>query len=204
MEKTNSSSEKTHILVIDDWCTEDELKSLDKELVYYFSRGKDNVLRTDLDPSTHRVKDVPQSKGWRVHPLPNDKYSTINHLTSKYNNPDFFKLVENRLIQGRSFKDMNCCHNWVSYYENGDYYKPHHDVAIFSSILYYWRGAKNFTGGELYFPEIEMKIEMKKNRMVLFPSWLIHEVSEIKMNDSTNILELSGRFSITYFFYINT
>ena len=112
-------------------------------------------------------------------------------------------MVEDRLIQGRSFKDTNSCYNFVSYYENGDYYKPHHDVANFSSILYYWRGEKNFTGGELFFPELEMKIEMKKNRMVLFPSWLLHEVSEVKMNDNVNLLELAGRFSITYFFYIN-
>ena len=56
MEENKSSiSEKLHVLVVDDWCTEDELKSLDKELVYYFSRGKENVLKTDSDPTTFRL-----------------------------------------------------------------------------------------------------------------------------------------------------
>jgi hypothetical protein len=55
----------------------------------------------------------------------------------------------------------------VSYYENGDYYKKHHDTSIITAIHYVWNEPKSFEGGDLYFGEF--KVPITNNCLVVFP-----------------------------------
>jgi Rps23 Pro-64 3,4-dihydroxylase Tpa1-like proline 4-hydroxylase len=91
----------------------------------------------------------------------------------------------------------------VSYYEDSDYYLPHLDVAQFTSLLWFFKEPRCFSGGEFKFSDYEDIIELKHNRMVLFPSWVMHEVSEVKMNDrsETDGYSTYGRYCITNFLY---
>jgi hypothetical protein len=79
-------------------------------------------------------------------------------------------------------------------YTNGDYYHPHLDTSIFTSVVVLNSQEKKYSGGELYFPEYNHSIDLENNQLVIFPSIIMHEVKEVKM-ESNNPEE--GRFSIS-------
>lgn len=78
----------------------------------------------------------------------------------------------------------------VSYYEDGDYYKPHRDSSFFTSVTFLKKEKSKFTGGQLNFPEYSLSIEPKNNITIIFPSIIEHQVLPING---------SGRYSITNF-----
>jgi Rps23 Pro-64 3,4-dihydroxylase Tpa1-like proline 4-hydroxylase len=87
----------------------------------------------------------------------------------------------------------------ISYYENGGYYKPHIDNAIYTAITWFFREPKCFTGGDFYFYDYDYKIEIQNNMTVIFPSFVRHSVSEI-ISDETKFTG-NGRYSMTQFIY---
>ena len=89
----------------------------------------------------------------------------------------------------------------VSYYENSDYYKKHHDTAVITAITWFYKKPKSFEGGNLIL-EDDLKIDCIPNRCVVFPSCTFHSVEKIRMKaDITR--ENSGRFAISQFLYFN-
>ena len=73
--------------------------------------------------------------------------------------------------------------------------RSHHaDHATISAVTTFWKVPKEFTGGELKFPEYEYTPHMDNNTIILFPSFEQHEVSTVIGK---------GRFSINQFYFIN-
>ena len=90
-------------------------------------------------------------------------------------------------------------HTMVSYYEDGSYYKSHHDYYVISTTTTFWKEPKKFTGGELKFTEFDYTPEMFHNSIIIFPSYLKHEVTPLKLDDNDGV---NGRYSINQFFSI--
>ena len=93
----------------------------------------------------------------------------------------------------------------LSYYENGGYYKPHKDKAHATSLTWLYKEPKMFTGGDLILSfngEME-RIEVKNNRMLIIPSFIDHEVIEVRM-DNEDCGNHLGRFCITQFCHFDT
>lgn len=86
----------------------------------------------------------------------------------------------------------------VSYYEDGDEYKPHQDSSMVTSLSWFFKEPKAFTGGDLFFPEYDLKIEVLNNRTVIFPSHILHSVDKISMKEEDRNTK-SGRFCISHF-----
>ena len=88
----------------------------------------------------------------------------------------------------------------VRYYHNGEYYEPHTDKSVqFLSFSYFYKEPKKFKGGELYFPKYDYEYECNNNFMIIFPGWVEHGVSKVKINDS-EYYDGHGRYAITSFF----
>ena len=68
----------------------------------------------------------------------------------------------------------------------------------------YWvnKEPKRFVGGDLTIPEIGIDVEYKNNRLIVFPSHLLHSVSSIKMIEDNKPLSGYGRYCISYFLYL--
>ena len=63
-------------------------------------------------------------------------------------------------------------------------------------VLYgYVKSPQKFKGGDIYFEELDKKIEFKNNRMVMFPGWALHQVSPVVMDEDEE--DLNGRVCIT-------
>jgi hypothetical protein len=91
----------------------------------------------------------------------------------------------------------------LSYYENGGYYKEHTDTALYTCITWFFKEPKSFSGGDFNFNQYDIKIEIKNNMTVIFPSFVAHSVDEIKMSeDFDSQLSGYGRYSMTQFLYI--
>lgn len=82
----------------------------------------------------------------------------------------------------------------VNYYPDGSSYAHHADHATISAVTTFWKTPKEFTGGELKFPEYNYTPHMDNNTIILFPSFEQHEVSTVIGK---------GRFSINQFYFIN-
>jgi hypothetical protein len=88
----------------------------------------------------------------------------------------------------------------ISYYEKNDHYKPHKDTAVLSAITYVWKEPKQFGGGVLSFTEENYKVlDVMPFDVVLFPSFMLHEVSEVYLKDGVPAWQCNGRFAITQF-----
>jgi hypothetical protein len=124
------------------------------------------------------------------------KYSNILSVNRK-----IFNVVD-KFDQNLIYRYLELCdhdHTMISYYEDGAYYAKHHDIYVISSITVFWEEPKMFSGGDLYFSEFEYTPKMNNNTMVIFPSFYIHEVTPVKLEDCN---EKRGRYSINQFYSI--
>jgi hypothetical protein len=98
----------------------------------------------------------------------------------------------------------NFSNTLISYYEDGHYYKPHFDTSYFTILIWLYKEPKNFTGGDFHIyhklkqEEPISTVEVKNNRMIIFPSFYTHGVDELKVIDK-NRKDKWGRFAITHF-----
>ena len=88
----------------------------------------------------------------------------------------------------------------VRYYHNGDYYKPHTDLAYqFLAFSYFYKEPKKYSGGELFFPKHEYEYSCENNSMIIFPGWVEHGVKEVSI-DNSDYYDGYGRYCISNFF----
>jgi ATP-dependent Clp endopeptidase proteolytic subunit ClpP len=52
------------------------------------------------------------------------------------------------------------------------------DISMYTTI-FFLHDEKKFSGGDLIFDDMNLKVEFVKNRLIIFPSWVYHRVSEV-------------------------
>ena len=98
------------------------------------------------------------------------------------------------------FFSTNSDSTLISYYEEGDSYKAHHDSFSWTCLLWFSREPRIWTGGDLDFPESETQVNFKHNRAVFFPCCYLHRVSPVKFTEQPKRFGM-GRYTITHFLY---
>lgn len=88
----------------------------------------------------------------------------------------------------------------ISYYDEGDHYDSHADVYGCSVIVWFYRKPKRFKGGDFYFDGPNKKIVCKHNRLVMFPSFYMHSVTPITMEEEYRGKGF-GRYALTHFYF---
>lgn len=134
-------------------------------------------------------------------------------LNSLYTHPgisDIVRLTENVIFNTNVInqwklkwtKQLYENTNWnctlLSYYENSDYYKPHFDVSVFTSLFWFWKTPKKFLGGNLTLNNYNYVVECRNNCGIIFLSSEIHSVDSISMNVQ-DLNSNSGRYCVTNF-----
>src|SRR6056300_1165132 len=193
-------------LIVDNWYTEEELKSVMKELDYLSCTP---MSRTEncLD-AAHDEDKKSLSKSFRLYPehLYTEKgclYSTIFKAITKFQQKEFHKKItqafkNTNTALDKVFTDTNASSTLISYYETNDKYDEHYDVFQYTVLIWVYKEPKSFKGGDLVFTKLNKKIECKNNRMILFPSFYYHSVEPVTMKTDN---EGYGRYAITHFFY---
>jgi len=91
--------------------------------------------------------------------------------------------------------------NWdshlLSYYnEDKSGYDYHTDSSLITMIMWFNNGEKNYTGGELHFPDYDMTVNCDHNTGIIFPGHVNHGVKPLKIIDKNKDI---GRISYTVF-----
>ena len=125
-----------------------------------------------------------------------------NILTANKNlfAPHILKEFSSLCFLYENIKHTNEDTTLISYYDNGGYYKPHQDHAVYTAVTWFFKEPKKFNGGDFYFTDYDLKIEVKNNKTVLFPSVVNHSVDEILMN--TNSCPGYGRYVMVQLLHI--
>ena len=101
----------------------------------------------------------------------------------------------------RTFEMTNTDQTVINYYDNGDSYKPHIDVYQHTVLIWFYREPKKFIGGDLFFPQSNEEVECKHNRLIIFPSYYLHQVKEVNLEEKY-IGKNLGRYCLTHFYNI--
>jgi hypothetical protein len=172
-----------HIRIFD-FYSDEELKLIWEELEFILN---DRIIcgPEKTGSATDSEKNLlKQNRGIFLDNLYSDRI-TSNILTI---NRNIFSTIVNTFHENDHwiFKNSLNSVNWdttlISYYENSDYYKKHCDISAFTCLTWFYKKPKKFSGGDLIFSDFNLKIELEDNSLILFPSGVNHEVSEIKMN----------------------
>ena len=70
----------------------------------------------------------------------------------------------------------------LSYYDNNNSYDTHRDEAIITSLTWFYEEPKKFEGGDFVIEE-DCVIECKPNRTVFMPSYMLHAVTPVKVEE---------------------
>ena len=120
--------------------------------------------------------------------------SFIINLMQRIYSPEFIKQAQNLHWFYNYLPDTNVDSTLLSVYENGDLYRSHADVATITTLLWLWKEPKVFSGGDMIFHK-KYNFPIQNNMLVMFPSCIQHEVTEVIMNDAPGF----GRYTITNF-----
>jgi len=87
------------------------------------------------------------------------------------------KLVEKNLFYTHVF-NITYDSTLINFYKATDYYKPHFDRTCFTALTFF--SLEEFSGGDLVFPEYDIKVEAVENRLVIFPGFVLHGSEEVR------------------------
>jgi hypothetical protein len=193
------------IVVIDDFFNDESLRLIWNELLY-LNDGTNKMRTAEYTGGGFKVVDDKKiySKnniGTVLDKVYLDKsISNILSETRKIYNKD---LVDSLISAHKFFKFITNVNNdstKVHYFEDGSYYRAHHDASLITVIYYFYKEPKTFAGGDLIFDN-QLKIECKNNRCLIFPSILTHEVTAVDIELKNQNLGL-GRYAISQFMFI--
>ena len=189
-------------IVIDDWYTPNEEKAVWKELDFYSTTPKKHISRAENTVVARNEDGSSRSKAYRFYIeeiYHNRDYSPIINYTYKFRTEEFKNLISYCPPFSRSYMSSNFDTALISYYEESDHYRPHHDTFQWTALIWMAKEPISFNGGDLIFPEFDTEIKFKNNRLVIFPSCYLHAVPSVKFKQQPK-KEGMGRFTITHFF----
>lgn len=185
-------------IIIDDIYDKQDLDLIHTELerLYPTFRGPEE---TGSALSKNNVFTKKNSGLWLDTLFKNDRsQSVILNKNRKLFSKDFFTEIKQlHHIYGRFLEKCTFDTTLLSYYDTGGYYKPHSDNAAVTAVTWFHKTPKNFTGGDLYLSDFDIKVEPRDNRCLIFFSVIDHHVSDVEITDESQII--SGRFAMSQF-----
>jgi|TARA_R110002167_G_scaffold205087_1_gene409103 Rps23 Pro-64 3,4-dihydroxylase Tpa1-like proline 4-hydroxylase len=191
-------------VVIDNWYTPNEEKAVWKELDFFSVTPKDQIERAEKGVVARFKDGTSKSKAYRFYInqfYEKPEISPILNCMYKQKTPEFHKIIEdNCMPHARSFTSSNSDSSLLSYYEENDYYKPHHDVYSWTCLIWMVREPRLFDGGNFKINEPDVEVKLKNNRMVMFPCYYLHSVSPVKFHTQPKEIGY-GRYTMTHFYF---
>ena len=189
-------------LVIDNWYTPNEEKAVWKELDFLSTTPKDQIDRAENTVVARNKDGSSKSRAYRFYLerfYNKRELSPILNCTYKQTTPEFFNIIDECKPYSRSFISSNEDSAMVSYYEENDHYKPHHDTVLWTCLIWMVREPRLFNGGDFILDDIDTTIKLKNNRMIMFPSCFFHSVTPVKFHTQPKEIGY-GRYTITHFY----
>ena len=140
------------------------------------------------------------------------KNNSVKYLDSLYNNRSISSILKiNRKLFRNSYEILRNHPSWffqkikgtydktaLSYYEHGEEYKSHYDEFSLTALWWTCKKPKRFDGGNFIFSDYDETVEFKDNRMVIFPSIIMHKVTKVTMQEQY-LNQKYGRICLSQF-----
>ena len=123
--------------------------------------------------------------------------SDILHINRKIFQENLLERSENWFFKN-FIKTCDYDSTLLSYYEGDNYYRAHSDAAMVTGLYWFYKEPKEFRGGEFLFPDYKIDIEVANNRLLLFPSFIKHQVMEVFLDPKFTDQNM-GRWCMTQF-----
>tara|TARA_R100001460_G_scaffold32478_3_gene63649 strand:+ start:2262 stop:3005 length:744 start_codon:yes stop_codon:yes gene_type:complete len=193
---------KTPFVLFDKWYTPNEEKNIWKELDWYSSQ--DNIERAENTYVATYDDGTPKSKASRFHiqeffTQKGLQRSHVFNYMYKQRTPEFHDIVGQIKPFCNSFFSTNSDSTLIHYYEDSEYYDAHYDNYAWTMLIWFVKEPRLFNGGDFEFTDSKLKVKLKHNRAIFFPSMFEHRVTRIKMKTEPKEVGY-GRYSITHFY----
>ena len=191
-------------VVIDNWFTPDEEKTVWKELDFFTATPKEQIDRAENTIVARGRDGIAKSNAYRFYIEDFYKKRELSPILNgmyKQKTPQFHKIIkDNCMPHARSFLSSNNDSSLISYYEENDHYKPHHDTFLWTCLIWMVREPRLFNGGDFKLNEPDVEVKLKNNRMVMFPCYYLHSVSPVKFHTQPKEIGY-GRYTLTHFYF---
>jgi hypothetical protein len=191
-------------VVIDNWYTPNEEKAVWKELDFFSTTPKDHIDRAENTIVARDPDGTAKSNAYRFYINQFYKQQALSPILNcmyKQRTPEFHKILRDTCMPyARSFLSSTADSSMVSYYEENDHYKPHHDTFAWTCLIWMVREPRLFDGGDFKLNEPDIEVKLKNNRMVMFPCCYLHSVSPVKFHTQPKEIGY-GRYTLTHFYY---
>lgn len=195
------------VKVWDDVYTEEELEGIWHVLNQIQERGlwdTEERVGSSTEKESGRNKRSGKAAwlgGLRKRKLPDDLHY-VNETVAKLFNQGYTADYSEGGLFEKGILLTNSHENLLSYYEDGDRYLAHWDASPYTALTWFCKEPQAFTGGDLFFPELNDLVPFRNNRTVLFPGHLFHEVVTVNLPpDLAN--QGFGRYCLTQFLNID-
>jgi hypothetical protein len=182
----------------------------------FYTEEEEQLIWEELKFLTYKNKLEPPQKTGQINPMmkknnglfldnvyTNREYSNILNVNRKTFSAKVMKAYSDLHFLCENINIINFDTTLVSYYENSGYYKSHSDIACITSLTWFFKEPKQFSGGDLIFSLFNEKIEIENNMFIMFPSVIKHEVTDISMDQSVPKFAGYGRYCISQFMNIS-
>tara|TARA_B100000929_G_scaffold197636_1_gene156840 strand:- start:755 stop:1330 length:576 start_codon:yes stop_codon:yes gene_type:complete len=189
-------------MIVDDFYTLTEQDLIWEELESYHHLFKKDDKTGKFGTAIKDGKPLAKLNRIYLEELYSNNREDSNILTAykKIVSKEVIENYERTTSSGKQFRITDCDCSIVSYYDNLDKYGEHFDSFMHTVLVWFYREPKRFKGGNLIFTEPNEKIECKHNRIIIFPSYYLHEIDEVTLEEKYRNKRL-GRYCITHFYY---
>ena len=196
--KIKNYDDKFPYIIIDDYYDEEELNMIWEELEFLSYSHKIPRSSAEAGGATDNGRLL--------------KRSFSKYIDDIYNDRDISNILNvNRKLYADDYKLMRQHPHWffqnvminedftqVSYYEDNDEYETHRDWAAITSLTWFYKEPKQFTGGNFYIGPNKIKIDCVNNRTLIMPSMIDHSVDLVKINEEKRN-KRQGRYCLSQF-----
>lgn len=169
----------SRVAVVDDVISTDDCKKLSDYAIYVKKNNIEieNIAELDLNAESDTNVNYWKAKNLYLKFCPPEYESISVNLGDKY--AEIFKHYLSKIgLNGRRFDFDDIRPTVVHVYQEGDSLDPHEDGRDFA-LVFYLNDPDEFTGGDLLYSNLDIKISPKRGRLVIAPSSELHEVLEV-------------------------
>ena len=179
------------IAVIDNFYTPIELADIKQELVALYEICKLKIYTNYSVSVDDEGKPKQKSKSIFLDDL-FIKDRTLSKILSINRKLFTSEELKNKLLERSLFYNFiyesNKDSTLINFYEGTDFYQPHKDVACFTVLSFF--EMYPFFGGDFVITDYDIKIKSLENRIVIFPSFLLHAAEEIESGVRVSMAQL--------------
>ena len=181
-------------VIAEDYFEEEQVQKMLSELSMIQHKSEFSLPK-NMDEDYKKNKSVSVDHVWSDR----DCSPILTNMDLIYHDSILVNEIKNTNYVFNGWYATNSDRTFATFNKKGDYYKPHYDISQYTLMYYLWEEPKSFEGGDIILSTTKqqddwsVKISIKRNMLVVFPSPTFHEVTELTKGE--------GRMGVIRFVY---